>query len=325
MKVSVIVPIYNAERYLKRTLQQLARQTFSDVEFILIDDGSSDNSLKILNKWSEKKDNRFEFYYQENSGVSLARNKGIAEAKGDYIIFVDGDDIVSDNFVESYYQSIVKDQSDIAFFSVEKLSESGENLGVISYKNLNEKPYYSAKDLFILLGKQKLHGYPFMYISKKELWNKNSFEQNIKFQEDVDALAKIIFNNPNIRAKFHSNISYYYVQNSQSALHNMKTEEYKQFVEVAERVVWYAERMDMGTDIKFVKALLVTNINTMINIAAVNDNQVLFIWARQKFLKTFFEAKFDGSIVLRRYIQYFLIKFKMIKVIKLIYKKIYTN
>ena len=87
-KISVIVPVYNAEKYLVQCLNSIINQTFKDIEIICINDGSTDNSLKILKEFSEK-DSRIKIINQKNSGVSIARNKGIDTASGDYIFFVD--------------------------------------------------------------------------------------------------------------------------------------------------------------------------------------------------------------------------------------------
>lgn len=103
-KVSIIVPIYNTEAYLPKTLDSLCAQTFNECEFILIDDGSRDGSLLICNKYA-RLDNRFVVVSQKNRGVSFARNKGIDIAKGDYIGFVDSDDLVLPDYVQKLYEN----------------------------------------------------------------------------------------------------------------------------------------------------------------------------------------------------------------------------
>lgn len=98
-KVSVIIPIYNSEKYLNRCLQSIEKQTYKNIEILLIDDGSTDNSQKICNKYIEK-DNRFYYFYENNSGVSNARNLGIEKANGKYVVFIDSDDYVDEKFIE---------------------------------------------------------------------------------------------------------------------------------------------------------------------------------------------------------------------------------
>lgn len=92
-KISIIVPVYKVEQYIRRCLDSIVNQTFTDWECILVDDGSPDNSGKICDEYAEK-DDRFRVFHQENAGVSAARNKGLDEARGEWISFVDSDDWV---------------------------------------------------------------------------------------------------------------------------------------------------------------------------------------------------------------------------------------
>ena len=91
MKISLIIPVYNKEDFVVRCIDSLINQTYEDIEIIAIDDGSTDDSLKILNEL-EKKDQRMKVFHQDNAGVSVARNRGLLEATGDYVYFIDGDD-----------------------------------------------------------------------------------------------------------------------------------------------------------------------------------------------------------------------------------------
>ena len=109
MKISVIVPVYNAEKYLVECLESLVNQTYQNFEIILVNDGSTDNSSKICEEYKKKYKN-IKYISIENHGVSYARNLGIAEASGDYIMFVDSDDIISLNLssnLDSYSENII--------------------------------------------------------------------------------------------------------------------------------------------------------------------------------------------------------------------------
>lgn len=112
-KVSIIVPVYNVEKYLEKCLKSLISQSYKNIEIILIDDGSKDNSGRICDEY-KRKDSRIKVIHKENAGVSEARNSGIQKATGKYLCFVDADDFVMDNYVEYMHQLIVKDSSDIA-------------------------------------------------------------------------------------------------------------------------------------------------------------------------------------------------------------------
>jgi hypothetical protein len=100
-KISVIIPVYNAEKYVSYCIEGILHQKFEDIEVIIIDDGSKDNSATICNEYA-KKDSRIHVISQENQGVSAARNKGIELAKGEYIAFVDSDDEITSNYLSSF-------------------------------------------------------------------------------------------------------------------------------------------------------------------------------------------------------------------------------
>lgn len=98
---SIIVPVYNVEKYIDKCLASILRQTFKNFECIIIDDCSPDNSNAIIDKYV-KLDQRFKVIHQKNMGVSVARNTGLDIAKGDYIIFVDSDDYIADDYLEKF-------------------------------------------------------------------------------------------------------------------------------------------------------------------------------------------------------------------------------
>jgi glycosyltransferase involved in cell wall biosynthesis len=112
IKISIIIPVYNAEIYLKQCLDSVICQTFKDFECICINDGSTDNSLSILQEYANK-DKRFKLINKKNEGVSVARNTGIQNAAGKYIVFIDSDDWISEDYVETLYNSIEKYNCDM--------------------------------------------------------------------------------------------------------------------------------------------------------------------------------------------------------------------
>lgn len=111
-RVSVIIPVYNVEKYLEKCLGSLINQSLTDIEFICINDGSTDNSLEILDRYAAK-DKRFTVISQENRGQGVARNKGLEVAKGEYIGFVDPDDWVEPNMFETLYNKAKELELDI--------------------------------------------------------------------------------------------------------------------------------------------------------------------------------------------------------------------
>jgi CDP-glycerol glycerophosphotransferase len=123
-RVSVVVPIYQVERYLAACLQSLARQTFSDLEVLLVDDGSTDHSVHIAEHFSER-DARFRLFRQSNGGLSRARNTGIANAGGEFIAFVDSDDIVPDGAYARLVRTLESTGSDFATGNIQRLTHRG--------------------------------------------------------------------------------------------------------------------------------------------------------------------------------------------------------
>ena len=111
-KISVIIPVYNAEKYLERCVDSILAQTFTDFELLLIDDGSKDKSGEICDEYA-KKDNRVKVFHKENGGVSSARQFGVEKAIGKYSIHVDCDDLVSEQMLEEMYRTAEKDGYDI--------------------------------------------------------------------------------------------------------------------------------------------------------------------------------------------------------------------
>lgn len=122
--ISIIVPIYNVEKYLERCLNSIRNQTYSVLEIILVNDGSPDESYKIMDKHALE-DERIKIITKENGGLSSARNAGIKAATGDYIAFIDSDDWIEDNMFEKLHHSIQINQSDISVCDVRTEYEDG--------------------------------------------------------------------------------------------------------------------------------------------------------------------------------------------------------
>lgn len=116
--ISVIVPVYNSELFVERCINSILAQTYSNFELILVDDGSTDHSLDVLKEY-ERRDPRITVIEQENSGPGLARNTGIEHATGDYIVFVDSDDIVKPD----YFEKLSKENADIVYIDVDRVDE----------------------------------------------------------------------------------------------------------------------------------------------------------------------------------------------------------
>ena len=157
-KISVIVPIYNTEKYVKQSLESICNQTLKDIEIICVNDGTPDNSMDIVKK-IEKKDKRIKIINKKNGGLSSARNAGIKVADGKYIYFFDSDDMLKENALEILYKKMEKDNLDTLFFDAEVKYESEEikKLSVIGdkfYQRKNKyKDSYTGQELFKIMNK----------------------------------------------------------------------------------------------------------------------------------------------------------------------------
>lgn len=137
IKISIIVPVYNVENYIKNTLDSILNQTLKDIEIIAINDGSTDNTKNILDSYSKKFD-RIKVIHQENKGVSATRNKGILYAKGEYIGFVDADDLIDCNMYETLYKKATFNNADIAICGFIEEDLKGNVFREYSYKYSNK-------------------------------------------------------------------------------------------------------------------------------------------------------------------------------------------
>ena len=128
--ISVIVPIYNVERYLNRCLNSIVNQKYTNLEIILVDDGSPDNCPLICEEW-RKKDSRIRVIHKKNAGLGFARNTGIENATGKYIIFVDSDDYIEENLVFEAYKKIKQYSADIVMFGLNTRNANGELISTL--------------------------------------------------------------------------------------------------------------------------------------------------------------------------------------------------
>ena len=125
--ISVIVPIYNSEKYLQKCIDSIVNQTYKDLEIILVNDGSTDNSPKLCDEFA-KNDKRIVVIHQENKGLSASRNAGLRRATGEYITFVDSDDYIEDDTYEKVFWAIENFNSDLVFFREKSVDETGKTI-----------------------------------------------------------------------------------------------------------------------------------------------------------------------------------------------------
>ena len=204
--VSVIVPVYNVEKYLAKCIDSLLGQSMSDIEILLINDGSSDNCGDICDQYA-KIDSRIKVVHQENKGISITRNTGIKLATADYLMFVDSDDYVSPDFCKRAYETITKKKSDIVMFQYQE----NEKHHAVTYSDKSSGYIEPQEAVFLML-----NGYGhFIWnkIYKKELFNNILFPPNKTFEDHVTT-PKLLLEAKSIY--FINDVLYYYCPRQQS-------------------------------------------------------------------------------------------------------------
>ena len=205
-KVSVIIPIYNVEAYLTECLNSIVNQTFDDIEIILVDDGSTDLSSNIMKEFAQK-DSRIIIHSQTNKGVSAARNSGISLASGEYILFVDSDDSILENSIETIYKQATETNADIVIGNVLYCFQDGRQL--IVFPRTQELNNIIIPGDICFMKFMEINAYPpltCLYFIKREFIIKNElyFKKNV-IHEDELWCVQALFN-----ARRVSLIDFYY-------------------------------------------------------------------------------------------------------------------
>ncbi len=134
-KISVIIPAYNNEKYIAETIKSLQAQSFKDFEVIIVNDGSTDNTQQIIESFD---DDRIKSFVQENAGVSAARNRGIKEASGEYVCFLDADDLYEENSLEGFYNCAKENNADLVLGRIKRFDEHSEYINEHAEKFANK-------------------------------------------------------------------------------------------------------------------------------------------------------------------------------------------
>lgn len=287
IKVSVIVPVYNVEKYLKKCVESLINQDFREYEIIFINDGSKDNSQKIIDEYKTKFPDIIHSYIKENAGQGSARNLGVEQSKGKYICFVDSDDYVKPNFLSECYKYISENNLDIVVFDFYKTYENKNDdeycKGMLSYSDDNVKNYIISNPS------------PCNKMFNKDLWIRNNFQFLEKtIYEDLELIPTF--------AKYTSKIGYlqsplyYYLIREGSTMHlpkynsklcdifkvvgNLKENLRNMFKEELEYI--YITNLLHGAGLRFIKYK-----EGIDNIKEISDIMKLYFpnWTNNKYLK----------------------------------------
>lgn len=236
-KVSIIIPVYNSQRTILETLDSLENQTFHDFEVVIINDGSTDSSDKLIQDWIKGTTINVTYHYQENKGVSLARNKGLTLSKGKYISFLDSDDLYSPFFLESLVNAIEREHVDVAIC---QFTRNGHQSIKMSY-DIKRLDRYSLLSLFMNIRKMNLSFFCLMYQSNILKKHKISFSRELAYGEDLEFLWKYLLHCEN--AIFIKEGLYVYKDQPESAI-NTVTWEMTHAIESVNRVYDYMKNLN---------------------------------------------------------------------------------
>jgi len=200
MKFTKIIPCYNVQDYVSTTIESVINQTYRNLEIILVNDGSTDKTFNILNIYANS-DKRIILIDKKNGGVSSARNEGIRKATGDYLFFLDGDDVIAPKLFEKI-NNILHSNKNIDFISFGyKIEKNGKLLNIFSHKELDKKIFQNNQLLLFFLQK-KLRQSISSFVIKKDIVIDNEilFDENTTNGEDQEF---------QIKCMYHSEFSYY--------------------------------------------------------------------------------------------------------------------
>ena len=223
--ISVIVPVYNVEKYLEKCVSSIVNQTYKNLEIMLVDDGSTDSSGKMCDEFA-KKDDRIKVIHKPNGGLSDARNSALKIAKGDYIGFVDSDDYIADDMFETLCDLMEDNNSDISIVSFYEIYNN-KLIGVRDSKELENMTKLEAmKELLI---DSKIQSYAWNKLFKRELFDGLEFPTGKNF-EDI-ATTLLLFERAN-KVTLLEEPKYYYLRRDDSivGVRNYKT--YTDYLEV---------------------------------------------------------------------------------------------
>ena len=215
--ISVIIPIYNGEKYVKQALDSVINQTYNNLEIIIINDGSTDNSLNIIKDY-QSKDKRIVIIDKQNNGVSSARNDGIKKSSGKYIMFLDSDDYLDNDYIFNMYNCLIKNNSDVCMSGIRQFNEN-KTIRFKKYLNEDKKLYFN--DILLDIINTNEFNTIFKYIIDSDIIKKNNilFDTTLKYAEDLKFAYTVLKNSKSI---YHYNIcGYNYRINPSSVTNNL--------------------------------------------------------------------------------------------------------
>ena len=236
--ISVIVPVYNVEKYLQECLDSIQNQTYSDIEVILVNDGSTDKSKEICGKYC-KQDNRFQLLNQENQGLSAARNSGVAASTGEFIAFVDSDDIILPNYLETLMHYMLEDvdivESQFTISKEEFLAESYKELTILFEGNSQEAVKIFPKHVLNVNAVTKLY--------RRSIVEAVPYIDGVIFEDVYCGIGMLKYIRKIIKIDYKG---YYYRQRQASIMHRTFTPKNLDIFTVSDKLIeMYSDREEL--------------------------------------------------------------------------------
>lgn len=237
--ISIVVPVYNVEKYIEKCIVSIINQTYTNIEIIIVNDGTKDNSLEVIKKYINN-DKRIRVINQENAGLSEARNTGIKNALGQYILFVDSDDFIDKKMVEKMYKKLQEDNSQIVMCNICRWDYlKDEELGF-------RENYYGEKEIFnndeavraLLLN--KINGYAWNKLYDINLFKNIRYIKGILFEDMFTTFDLILKTN---QVSVVKDKLYYYVSRDDSITKNMTK---KAILDLNHRIEYVSEKIDIN-------------------------------------------------------------------------------
>ena len=242
--ISIIIPVYNVEKYIRRCLDSVINQTYKNLEIILVDDGSPDNSGKICDEYA-KVDKRIKVIHKENGGLSDARNKGIKEAKGKYIAFVDSDDFIDLNMYSMLEKVIENKKADIACCKFLRFKEQVKIDKRKYDKKITEYTQEEYIKKFFKINTQECVYYAWNKLYKKELLDENQYPFGLTCEDVVGTYKALLKANSIVEINYPY---YYYFYNENGITGGKFSEKDFDLIKIWDEVVKISNRNNTYVD-----------------------------------------------------------------------------
>lgn len=294
--VSIIVPVFNVENYLDECLDSILNQTYKDIEIIAINDGSTDNSLHILNTYKDKFSS-MKILNQENKGQAQARNAGLEYATGDFILFIDSDDLLDKFMIEKLVNRMNESNADIVMCSYyEYYEEKNRKLIERNYK-IDDKKALTSNEVVDMILNYQIEGQLWNKLFRRDQLKDNNFYlENCRYIEDIYPVFRMIVNSN--RIAFVNEPLYFYRQRNTSTMKSKSKKLFEDYHYAMNLIIEYIDKEKIDVNKNSLKVFKATVLSRFI--AMYTD------CVDHKVYKTFYSSKFADLNI--KYLDFILLR-----------------